>query len=224
MRPPHRPREAVEQRAAYSVVLLESRRDDPDHHGIRDQLPLVHVGTRELPELGAVLDDMRHELLRGRGFVLIRGVPVQRYSVEEAALAYFGMGTYFGEAVSQNAKGHALGHVYDLGFDANLPLGRGYQTSSKLHFHTDPADIVGLLCLKTAKSGGLSSIVSSGAVYNAMLEQRPDLVQVLTQTIYRDRRGEIPEGGEPWIDTPVERLKEVWAAAIPRRLEAREGT
>jgi hypothetical protein len=156
-----------------------------------------------LPTLGQKLVQIQDDLQHGVGFAMIRGVPVERYNRKQAAIAYFGIGTYLGEAVSQNARGHALGHVYDLGVDATLPLGRGYQTSQKLNFHTDPADIVGLLCLKKAKAGGLSSIVSSGAVFNAMLERRPDLVQVLTEIFYRDRRGEIPDGCEPWYRLPV---------------------
>ncbi|MCB1745155.1 MAG: TauD/TfdA family dioxygenase [Gammaproteobacteria bacterium] len=170
-----------------------------------DGLDVLDI-TRErfrLPGLGRRLDLVQEQLQHGVGFALLRGLPVERYSRRQAAIAYFGIGAHLGEAVSQNARGHALGHVCDLGFDASLPTGRGYQTSEKLAFHTDPADIVGLLCLKTARSGGLSSIVSAGAVYNTMLAERPDLVQVLTETIYRDRRGEIPEGREPWYRLPV---------------------
>lgn len=118
-------------------------------------------------------------------------------------IVYFGIGCHIGQAVSQNAKGHALGHVCDLGFDADRPLARGYQTSAKLQFHTDPTDVVGLMCLRTAKSGGLSSVVSSAAVFNAIFEQRPDLARTLTEPVYRDRRDEIPEGREPWYRMPV---------------------
>lgn len=162
--------------------------------------------TREnfsLPRFSGTIRRIEDALHKGVGFAMIRGIPVDRYDRRQAAIAYFGIGAHLGEAVAQNAKGHALGHVYDLGFDASKPTGRGYQTSETLNFHTDPADIVGLLCLKTSKSGGTSAIVSSGAVYNTMLAERPDLVQVLTETIYRDRRGEIPEGRDPWYRLPV---------------------
>ena len=167
-----------------------------------DVLDITEEGF-PLPEFGRKLRQIQEDLQQGVGFAMIRGIPVQRYSIRQAAIAYFGIGTYLGEAVSQNAKGHALGHVYDLGVDATLPLGRGYQTSEKLNFHTDPADIVGLLCLKTAKAGGLSSIVSSGAVFNAMLAESPELTEELTGIFYRDRRGEIPDGCEPWYRLPV---------------------
>ena len=156
-----------------------------------------------LPKLADKLRAVRHELQHGRGFVLLRGLPIERYSIEQAAAIYFGIGSYIGEAVSQNARGHALGHVCNLGFDPSLPTARGYQSANKLNFHTDPTDVVGLLCLRKSVSGGESYIVSSAAVFNAMLAQRPDLVAVLTQTIYRDRRGEIPDGCEPWYRLPV---------------------
>ena len=142
-----------------------------------------------LPGLAEVLKHIEDELQNGLGFKVIRGVPVERYNIREAAIAYFGIGSHLGEAVSQNARGHALGHVCNLGFDPSLPTARGYQSANKLNFHTDPTDLVGLMCLRIAKSGGRSSIVSAGTVYNEMLKERPDLVAVLTETLYRDRRG-----------------------------------
>ena len=115
------------------------------------------------------------EILDGRGFVLIRGLPVEGRPITDSAAAYWGVGTYFGNARSQNAKGHLLGHVRDLGLATSDPNVRTYQTTERQHFHTDSCDIVGLLCLKTAKSGGLSSLTSSMAIYNEMAKRRPDL-------------------------------------------------
>ncbi|MBT6272892.1 MAG: TauD/TfdA family dioxygenase [Chromatiales bacterium] len=169
------------------------------------RLGIVSIRRADFPlaQLGKLLRRIRDELQDGRGFALLRGLPVERYSVQQAAIAYFGIGAHLGDAVSQNAKGHALGHVYNLGVDPTLPTGRGYQSDQKLNFHTDPTDVVGLLCLRKAKAGGLSSIVSAGTVYNEVLRQRPDLVRELMGTFYRDRRGEIPEGREPWYRLPV---------------------
>ena len=119
-----------------------------------------------LPTLGPVLDRLRDEVLNGRGFVLLRGLPVADRPIEESATAYWGIGTYFGNARSQNAKGHVLGHVRDLGLSSKDPNVRIYQTTERQNFHTNFCDIVSLLCLKTAKSGGLSSLTSSMSVYN----------------------------------------------------------
>jgi hypothetical protein len=187
--------------SAEETTELDAAVEDALSHN-RDVLDITRE-TFELPRLGETLALVQDKLQRGLGFMLLRGVPVDRYDTRAAATAYFGIGAHLGEAVSQNAKGHALGHVCDLGFDPNLPLARGYQSAATLKFHTDPTDLVGLMCLRIAKSGGLSKIASAGAVFNAMLERRPDLVEVLTQPLYRDRRGEIPEGREPWYRLPV---------------------
>lgn len=156
-----------------------------------------------LPTLGPVLDQLRNEVLNGRGFVLIRGLPVEGQPIADSATAYWGIGTYFGNARSQNAKGHVLGHVRDLGLSSRDPNVRIYQTTERQNFHTDSCDIVALLCLKTAKSGGLSSLTSSMSIYNVMAARRPDLVWRLFQPMPTDRRGEVPEGKRPWFETPL---------------------
>jgi hypothetical protein len=116
-----------------------------------------------------------------------------------------GVGTYFGSARSQNAKGHLLGHVYDLGAglsetDPNL---RSYATAERQRFHIDRCDIVALLCLRRAKAGGLSTIVSSMTVHNVMVARRPDLLARLFQPVAVDRRGEVPKGKKPFYEAPV---------------------
>ena len=156
-----------------------------------------------LPNLGTKLDRLREEVLNGRGFVLLRGLPVDDRPIADSAAAYCGIGSYFGNLRSQNAMGHLLGHVRDLGLATSDPNVRTYQTTERQHFHTDSCDIVGLLCLKTARSGGLSSIVSSMAIYNEMATRRPDLVRRLFQPFPTDRRGEVPEGKKPFFDMPV---------------------
>jgi hypothetical protein len=158
----------------------------------------------ELPQLGKQLTMIRDDvLLRGRGFMVIRGVPVQRYSIEEAAAAFIGIGAYLGKPVSQNGKGHILGHVKDLGRSIKDPNARIYQTTHKQTFHTDSVDIVALLCLKTAKAGGLSRIVSSMFLYNKMFRRRPDLAAVLFEPFCFDRRGEVPPGKKGYYETPI---------------------
>ncbi|MGD9614595.1 MAG: TauD/TfdA family dioxygenase [Alphaproteobacteria bacterium] len=156
-----------------------------------------------LPSFGAKLDRMRDEILNGRGFVLIRGLPVEGRPIAESAAAYWGIGTHLGNARSQNAKGHLLGHVRDLGLATSDPNVRTYQTTERQHFHTDSCDIVGLLCLKTAKRGGLSSLTSSMAIYNEMARRRPDLVARLFRPMPTDRRGEVPAGKKPFFEIPV---------------------
>jgi hypothetical protein len=158
----------------------------------------------ELPHLGKHLTRIRDNvLLQGQGFIVIRGIPVERYSMEEAAAAFLGIGAYIGKPVSQNGKGHILGHVKDLGRSIDDPTARIYQTTHKQTFHTDSADIVALLCLKTAKAGGLSRIVSSIFLYDEMFRRRPDLAAVLFEPFCFDRRGEVPAGKKGYYETPI---------------------
>lgn len=164
--------------------------------------------TREnfaLPVLEPVLSWVKDLLMDGPGIALIRGFPAADYSRAQAAAAFFGIGRYLGRALSQNPKGHVLGHVKkmtDVDYNKD-PSERGYRTSVNQRFHADSCDVVGLMCLQKAKSGGLSSIVSTVTVHNVMLERRPDLLEALAGPIYWDRRGEIPEGKDPWYITPV---------------------
>jgi hypothetical protein len=161
----------------------------------RSDFPLSSLG----PKLAHVLD----ELLRGRGFVLLRGLPVDRYSMREAATAFFGIGTHLGNARSQNARGHVLGHVKDMGLSSQDPNVRIYQTNERQTYHTDSCDVVGLLCLKTARRGGLSTLVSSTTIFNEMRRRRPDLLALLFQPVATDRRGEVPAGMKPYFEIPV---------------------
>jgi hypothetical protein len=157
-----------------------------------------------LPTLGPKLKARTEsEVLNGRGFLLLRGLPVERWTIREAATAYFGVGAHLGSARSQNGKGHVLGHVQDLGLDVADPNVRIYQTNVRQTYHTDSCDIVGLLCLKTAKSGGLSALVSSTTIFNEMRRRRPDLLELLFRPVATDRRGEVPDGQKPYFEIPV---------------------
>jgi hypothetical protein len=157
-----------------------------------------------LPTLGPALEELRDEVLNGRGFVLLRGMPVEGRPIADSATAYWGVGTYFGSARSQNAKGHLLGHVYDLGgSSATDPTIRSYATAERQNFHIDRCDVVALLCLRRAKAGGQSAIVSSMTLHNVMAARRPDLLERLYQAFPVDRRGEVPEGKAPFYEAPV---------------------
>jgi len=157
-----------------------------------------------LPTVAPKLAAISREVIEGRGFALLRGLPVERWSMRESATAYFGIGTHLGSARSQNAKGHVLGHVRDLGRNAEKdPTARVYQTNERQTFHTDSCDMVGLLCLKTAKSGGASALVSSMTIYNEMRARRPDLLTYLFAALHTDRRGEVPAGQKSWHDIPI---------------------
>jgi hypothetical protein len=167
-------------------------------------IALLDVGRDDfvLPELEASLQEMRDEVMLGRGFALLRGLPVARMTRQQQAIAYWGICQHFGEPVAQNVRGHLLGHVKDLGGDYEKV--RGYMTRATMDFHCDSADILALGCLQPAKSGGEHRICSSVSLYNALLEERPDLVAELGFRFYRTRQGAIPPGeNDPWMRQAV---------------------
>ncbi|NQV80822.1 MAG: TauD/TfdA family dioxygenase, partial [Alphaproteobacteria bacterium] len=168
-------------------------------------LPIKEIGKAQfpLPKLGPRLKEMLAELLDGRGFVLMRGLPVDPSNVEHVARAYWGIGAHLGNARSQNARGDLLGHVIDLSRSIDDPTARIYQTTARQNYHADSCDLVGLLCLQKSMSGGASSILSSVTIYNEMTKRRPDLARELFFPFYIDRRGEVPVGKQPWYRLPV---------------------
>ena len=166
---------------------------------------LSHLTREEfaLPALAPRLARLSAELLTGRGFALWRGLPVARWGRRRCAVAFFGIGAHLGRALSQNAGGDLLGHVRDMGLSSSDPHVRIYQTRERQTFHTDSADVVGLLCLHEARAGGLSALVSSATLYNEMRERRPDLAAHLFEPLATDRRGEVPADARPYFEIPV---------------------
>jgi hypothetical protein len=154
------------------------------------------------PALISLLGGLRDELLFGRGFAVLRGLPVDDEPIRVAARLWV-LGCHLGAPVPQNARGHLLGHVCDLGYNAADPATRLYQTNQRQGFHTDSTDVVALLCLRPAPTGGRSSLVSAATVFNTLLATVPDLVGALFEPIATDHRGEEPPGGRPWFEIPV---------------------
>jgi hypothetical protein len=151
-----------------------------------------------LPRLATATRRWSRELTHGRGFLVVRGLPVERWSEEEASRVYWGLGLHLGLPGAQNLAGDLLGHVVDTGEDAADPFVRRYRTAGDIAFHCDLADAVGLLCLRTAKRGGASRIVSSVTVYDELVRRRPDLVDRLYEPVALDRREEA-RGGPGWV-------------------------
>jgi Taurine catabolism dioxygenase TauD, TfdA family len=193
-----RPQEWIRQLGNAEIAEIERA-----VQGFSGPLESISPQRFPLPGFGSVLRQVLRELLDGRGFIMLRGLPVERWSREEQAIAYLGIGAWLGRPRSQNAKGHLLGHVKDLGLDISDPAVRYYQTNRRLEYHTDSVDIVGLLCLRTAKAGGESYLASSMTLYNEVLRRRPDLLPALFEPFATDRRGEVPDGMQPWFDIPV---------------------
>jgi hypothetical protein len=171
----------------------------------RQGIPLAAI-TRDnflLNRFADLLAEVKRELTDGRGLVMLQAFPVESFDREAIAAAYLGIGSYLGIAMSQNAQGHVLGHVKDLGGNYADLNTRGYLTNAEMLFHADGSDYVGLLCLHGAKSGGESRVASSVTVYNRILERRPDLAKVLCEDFYRSRSGEVNPGDKPYFTQPM---------------------
>ena len=158
-----------------------------------------------LPRLGARLATILNDVEQGQGFKLLRGIPRGRYTDAECELLYWGIGAHLGTPISQNARGHLLGHVRDEGRTQADPNARAYQTSQRMDFHTDmlPMDVLGLFCLRTAKRGGASKITSALTIHNVLREERPDLLEALYGPFHIDWRGEAPEGEPGFFTLPM---------------------
>src|SRR4029450_4668687 len=136
----------------------------------------------------AKLEQAVTEMYDGRGFVVLRGLPVRRYSDDDGGLIFWGFGRYMGAPLYQNPQGDLLGHVYDHGRTyGNIDV-RGYETNAYLPDHTDAGDMVGLLSLRRRIEGGLSSIVSSVTVHDEILAWHPEYLGLLYNGYYYIRR------------------------------------
>jgi len=164
----------------------------------------VEITSRDFPlqRFDRYIAGLRGRLLHGAGFELLRGLPTDKFSEEFATVIFCGIGAHLGNARSQNQRGDILGHVRNTGASSADPTTRIYQTSERQTFHTDSADVVGLLCLLEAREGGLSLLVSAATIYNRMRALRPDLAVLLFDPIATDRRGEVPDGAEQYMEIP----------------------
>jgi Taurine catabolism dioxygenase TauD, TfdA family len=162
-------------------------------------MPLAELTPESfpLPAAGAMLARLAREVTAGAGFALLRGVPVD----DDPDLVCAGVGSYAGRIVPQGAEHVPVQHVRDQKADPGAATTLSYQHSGAPGYHADPADIVALLCIRPAKSGGLSSIVRSAAVHDELARARPDLTRVLYQPWWRDMR--TGDGPESFRQSPV---------------------
>ena len=134
-------------------------------------------------DLSSELSQYAEEMENGKGFLLLCGLPVERYTVDDLEIIYYGLGLHMGTPVCQNLKGDLLGNVMNVG-DITKKETRVYETNAYLPYHTDLSDVFGLLCVRKAKTGGLTSLVSAGAVYNELLEHYPEYLGVFYRPMY----------------------------------------
>lgn len=167
-------------------------------------IPITDIRKQDFPlqKIAKDLERVKVQIEEGIGMAVLRGLPVLKYSKEDASRIYWGIGQYLGTPVTQNSRAHLLGHVKDEGVKYGHKT-RGYNTNAKLNFHTDNTDVVGLLCLRTAKAGGFSRITSATSIYNEILKRRPDLLKPLFEGFYYDLKGEHLPGRSPLSDHKI---------------------
>jgi hypothetical protein len=162
--------------------------------------------TREdfpLPTVAARINAARDAIENGRGIRVLRGLPTAPYSKDDLRLIYWGLGRHLGTAVSQSKDGDLLGDVRNFGADVFGAEGRGYKSKQQLSFHCDSCDVVALMVLRVAMSGGISMIASSVAIHNELVRRRPDLAEALYEPVPWSWQGQEPAGEPGWYLQPV---------------------
>jgi hypothetical protein len=150
----------------------------------------------DVPSLRAAIAEVRRKIEHGRGFVVVRRLPVEDYTKDELGMIFWGIGTHLGRGVSQSVMGDRLGHVKD--FSREDPLARAYRNKQELSPHTDLADLVGLFCMRDAVTGGVTRLTSAAAMHNVMLAECPEVLEQLYRGYVFHRRGEEQPGDLPY--------------------------
>ncbi len=183
--------------AELAAALAVAKRKSADPLELeRDDFPLdgLEAKLREVVDI----------LLNGRGFARIATLETARYSDDDLTLLYWGIGLHLGEPWAQNKYGHVLGDVTDQGKTIDDPTVRGNELGGiALDYHTDGSDLVGLLCLRAARSGGLSCVANAVAIHNQLVRERPDLAAALYEPLPYDARGEQPDGARAFYSVPA---------------------
>jgi len=166
---------------------------------------LLQLSVEDVDPAGfaPTLEAIRATITAGVGFALMRGLPASSMPPALLAAIYWSIGLHLGRAQPNNPQGDMLGHVTDLGKTQSDPKSRGYQTREAMDYHCDQCDIVGLYCVRPAKSGGLSKLASSVAMYNTLLGRHPELAQALAQPLYWTKHGEHAVSELPYYTSPV---------------------
>jgi hypothetical protein len=179
--------EPIDHPGAWKVADFRSPADYTIELTTRHLQDIEH-SMRQIKATGLSLGD-------GRGFVVVRRLPVEDYTKDEIGMIFWGIGMHLGRGLSQSVLGDRLGHVKD--FSREDPLARAYRNKQELSPHTDSCDLVGLMCLRTARTGGVSRLTSALSVHNAMLAQYPAALESLYRGYVFHRRGEEKPGDPP---------------------------
>jgi hypothetical protein len=185
------------ERTELEVVGRAFVADDPD-------LRTVTAASYPLPANAQHLAECARQLDRGRGFILVRGLRAQEYGDVLCSAIFYLLGLHLGEPMRQNAIGDLLDHVVATS-DKTMddPSALSARVRDRLQFHSDSSDVVALMCLRGAREGGASCLVSGSTIYNTILERRPDLAPLLFQPWHWDWRRQDPNAAADTYTSPI---------------------
>jgi hypothetical protein len=191
---------------SFTVELSEQHLEALDQalHAVKRKTTDAELITRDDFQLQAIEDDVtawRNQVMEQSGIVILRGFPVEKYSKEDLGMIYFGLGAHFGIAMSQSVMGDRLGQVVNVG--GKDPKERAYRNSTELDMHTDACDVVAMMCLQKAMSGGYSGYVSAISIYNEILHRQPELMPILMTGFHYHRFGEEEPGQAPITEDKI---------------------
>jgi hypothetical protein len=201
--------EDVADESVWTEYFDESEQDEFDaalRKALEKSSDVMEIDKHDfpLPSLRARLLGIEAELIGGRGFVRLRGVQRERYSREEMEMIYWGIGMHLGAPWPQNQYGHVLGDVTDQGVDPASPKSRGNEIGRiAFPYHSDGSDLVGLMCLQGARSGGTSTVANAVSIHNDLVREAPELAAALYERQPYDFRGAEPKGAKRWYELPV---------------------
>jgi hypothetical protein len=161
--------------SAAALEDIDSALSDIKRRGLA--MESITAADFPLPSYATDLADIKSSLVGGSGMSLVRGLPVDRYDLDDLRLILWGIGTHIGLGAPQSFRGDMIGDVMDMSHTGDIR--RSYRSPRPLYLHVDPIDIVGLLCTRQAKEGGMSLLTSALALHNTILAERPDLMPAL---------------------------------------------
>lgn len=147
------------------------------------------IPPKSMIKIQAIAAKILKHLIDGYGLFLIKGVPINN----DAIKVYWLISMFMGKACIQTKKGCL---VYSLKNDATAKLGelvngelvRGTKTNDEIELHTDPCNILGMLCLQSSNNGGESTLASTITIHNEMYSQDKTLLKELYKPFYSDRQ------------------------------------
>jgi alpha-ketoglutarate-dependent taurine dioxygenase len=189
---------------AIAEIEAVIKRIDAENDAIEDLRP----DQFDLPTCIEVMEEVRRRLLGGGGLAVVDHVPVERFSTREGRAIGWLLACTLGQVVDQKWEG---GRIYDVK-DSGKKLGYGVRrsiTNLDQPFHTDggwlwkPPAFVGLFCLESAPSGGMSRFTSLITAHNTLRRQNPQLLARLYQPFAWDRQSEHPADAARFAMQPV---------------------